>query len=51
LSDVGLDEKILLRSDGTSVYITQDIGTAIARYKEFTFDKAYLCGGMRRFPF
>lgn len=30
-----LDEKIILRSDGTSVYITQDIGTAIERYKEF----------------
>lgn len=31
----GLDEKIVLRSDGTSVYITQDIGTAIERFKEF----------------
>ena len=30
----GLDEKILLRSDGTSVYITQDIGTAFLRYKD-----------------
>lgn len=33
LSEDGLDEKILLRSDGTSVYITQDIGTAILRYE------------------
>jgi arginyl-tRNA synthetase len=35
LSKEGLDEKIVLRSDGTSVYITQDIGTAIERFKEF----------------
>lgn len=35
LSKDGLDEKIVLRSDGTSVYITQDIGTAIERFKEF----------------
>jgi len=31
----GLDEKLLLRSDGTSVYITQDLGTALLRYREF----------------
>jgi arginyl-tRNA synthetase len=35
LSPDGLDEKVVLRSDGTSVYITQDIGTAIERFKEF----------------
>jgi arginyl-tRNA synthetase len=35
LSDVGLDEKLLLRKDGTAVYMTQDIGTAIKRYKDF----------------
>lgn len=35
LSDRGLDQKILLRSDGTSVYITQDIGTAEERYQDF----------------
>jgi arginyl-tRNA synthetase len=35
LSQDGLDEKIVLRSDGTSVYITQDLGTAIERFKEF----------------
>jgi arginyl-tRNA synthetase len=35
LSPDGLDEKILLRSDGTSVYMTQDLGTAIERFKEF----------------
>lgn len=35
LSDVGYDQKVLLRSDGTSVYITQDIGTARKRYQDF----------------
>ena len=35
LSDEGLDEKILLRSDGTSVYMTQDLGTAYLRYKDY----------------
>ncbi len=35
LSADGLDEKILLRGDGTSVYMTQDLGTAIKRFKEF----------------
>ncbi len=35
LTQDGLDEKTLLRADGTSVYITQDIGTAIERFKEF----------------
>lgn len=34
----GLDEKIVLRSDGTSVYMTQDIGTAIQRFKDFDID-------------
>ncbi|MCZ6899025.1 MAG: arginine--tRNA ligase [Bacteroidetes bacterium] len=35
LTDKGLDRKILLRADGTSVYMTQDIGTAILRFKDF----------------
>ncbi len=35
LTDDGLDQKLLLRSDGTSVYITQDIGTAMGRYNDF----------------
>lgn len=35
LTDEGLDEKLVLRSDGTSVYITQDIGTAIQRVKDY----------------
>jgi len=39
LTHDGLDEKLVLRSDGTSVYITQDLGTAYLRSKDFTFDK------------
>ncbi len=40
LSKIGLSgEKIVLRSNGTSVYITQDIGTAIERYKDYEYDK------------
>ncbi len=35
LTDEGLDEKLLLRKDGTAVYMTQDIGTAILRYRDF----------------
>lgn len=37
----GLDKKILLRRDGTSVYITQDLGTAVARHEELHFDRMY----------
>ena len=37
-SDIGLDKKILLRKDGTSIYITQDIGTAISRHEDWPFD-------------
>lgn len=40
LTKEGLDEKIVLRSDGTSVYITQDMGTAKRRYDKFKFDQA-----------
>lgn len=40
LNDKGLGEKILIRSDGTSIYITQDIYLAVLRQKEFKFDKA-----------
>ena len=39
LSEHGLDNKLLLRSDGTSVYMTQDIGTAIERHHDFNFNK------------
>ena len=37
LSKEGLDEKIILRADGTAVYMTQDIGTALKRYEDFKF--------------
>lgn len=37
LAEIGLDKKILLRGDGTSIYITQDIGTAISRHKDWPF--------------
>lgn len=40
LTDEGLDEKLLLRSDGTSVYLTQDLGTAQLRYEDFKMDKS-----------
>ncbi len=39
LSDIGLDQKTLLRSDGTSLYVTQDIGTVLQRYRRFPFDR------------
>lgn len=52
LTDVGLDEKILLRSDGTSVYITQDIGTAKMRYNDFEIDKmVYVVGNEQNYHF
>jgi arginyl-tRNA synthetase len=38
LTEDGLDEKIVMRSDGTSVYITQDIGTAVQRFEDFSID-------------
>lgn len=38
LTDEGLDHKLVLRSDGTAVYMTQDIGTAIERFKDFNID-------------
>lgn len=39
LAEYNLDPKLLLRSDGTSVYITQDIGTAIQRFEDYSLDK------------
>jgi len=48
----GLDQKLLLRSDGTSVYITQDIGTAIERYNEFHFNEhIYVVGNEQDYHF
>ncbi|HET6992283.1 MAG TPA: arginine--tRNA ligase, partial [Bacteroidia bacterium] len=47
-----LDEKVLLRSDGTSVYMTQDLGTAVERHKEFPFDKhVYTVGNEQEYHF
>ena len=52
LSEEGLDQKLLLRKDGTSVYITQDIGTAIQRYNEFRFnDHIYVVGNEQNYHF
>ena len=39
LKDIGLDEKVILRSDGTTVYITQDLGTAVDRFNKYHFEK------------
>ncbi len=52
LTDEGLDEKIVLRSDGTAVYITQDIGTAIERFNEFgTEEMIYTVGNEQDYHF
>ncbi|MFC6999075.1 arginine--tRNA ligase [Rufibacter roseus] len=40
LTEEGLDEKLLLRADGTSVYITQDLGTAELKYEDFQYDQS-----------
>ncbi len=48
----GLDEKLLLRSDGTSVYMTQDIGTAKLRFQDFPIDKMiYVVGNEQNYHF
>ncbi len=52
LTDVGLDRKILLRSDGTSVYMTQDIGTAKLRFVDYPIDKmVYVVGNEQNYHF
>lgn len=52
LTTDGLDEKLLLRSDGTSVYMTQDIGTAKMRYNDFAIDKMiYVVGNEQEYHF
>ena len=52
LTDEGLDEKIVLRSDGTSVYITQDLGTAIERFRDFDIDSlTYTVGNEQDYHF
>ena len=52
LTDEGLDQKLLLRSDGTSVYMTQDIGTAEMRFKDYPIDKMiYVVGNEQNYHF
>ncbi|WP_299526038.1 arginine--tRNA ligase [uncultured Lutibacter sp.] len=52
LTEDGLDEKIVLRSDGTAVYMTQDIGTAIERFKDYDLDElVYTVGNEQDYHF
>jgi len=52
LEEEGLDHKLLLRSDGTSVYMTQDVGTAHQRYEESAFDShIYVVGNEQNYHF
>ncbi len=52
LTDAGLDHKLLLRSDGTSVYMTQDIGTAKLRFKDYPIDRMiYVVGNEQNYHF
>lgn len=52
LTAEGLDEKLLIRSDGTSVYMTQDIGTAKLRFNDFAIDKmVYVVGNEQNYHF
>ena len=52
LIDEGLDEKLLLRADGTSVYMTQDIGTAKLRFEDYPIDKMiYVVGNEQNYHF
>lgn len=52
LTDEGLDQKLLLRADGTSVYMTQDIGTAEMRFADYPIDKMiYVVGNEQNYHF
>lgn len=52
LEDIGLDKKVLLRKDGTSLYITQDIGTAIYRHEDWPFDQlVYVVASEQQYHF
>ncbi len=52
LRNDGLDEKLLLRSDGTSVYMTQDLGTADLKYSDYSYDKSvYVVGNEQDYHF
>ena len=50
--DINLDKKVFLRKDGTSLYITQDIGTAIARHEDWPYDRLiYVVGSEQQYHF
>lgn len=52
LAEINLDKKVLLRGDGTSLYLTQDIGTAIARHHDWPFDSLfYVVGSEQQYHF
>ncbi len=52
LTSQGLDHKLLLRSDGTAVYITQDLGTAVMRHDDFGFNRTiYVVGNEQNYHF
>ncbi|THB64582.1 MAG: arginine--tRNA ligase [Spirochaetaceae bacterium] len=52
MEEIGLDTKVLLRKDGTSLYLTQDIGTAIARHNDWPFDRmVYVVGSEQQYHF
>ncbi len=52
LESDGLDEKLLLRADGTSVYMTQDLGTALLRYEQFAMNRMmYVVGNEQNYHF
>lgn len=52
LTDIGLDRKVLLRGDGTSLYLTQDLGTAIQRHEDWPFTQlVYVVASEQRYHF
>ena len=52
LEEIDLDKKVLLRSDGTSLYVTQDIGTALSRHSDWPFDRLiYVVASEQRYHF
>jgi len=52
LEEAGLDKKVLLRGDGTTLYLTQDIGTAIARHQDWPFEELiYVVGSEQKYHF
>lgn len=52
LTEVGLDHKLLQRADGTAVYMTQDLGTAVIRFEDYSFDQTvYVVGNEQNYHF